>query len=206
MIRSQNVITSTTWANKPSSYLTGQPVFISDVGTKGSHWFYDGTRWKALTGTAHLASLDSASTAANNSETIVFQYLIPANVLQVGDVLRFWGGMVKSGSTDTGSIRIRVGTAGTTADSLIISVTNMSAATRQFSPVFDLRVNSATVLDQVSNSTAGYGGAVTTAAVATAAISNISNALYYTVSLFSSSTNDTVQLEGAQLQLITKAN
>ena len=131
MIRSQNIIPTFTWANKPSSYITGQPVFISNAGTKGSHWFYDGTRWKPLNGSAMLASLDTASASIGSSETIVFQYLIPANLWQTADRLRFWLGMTKSGTTDTGAMWFRIGTAGTTADALIIGANEIAAANQQ---------------------------------------------------------------------------
>lgn len=210
MIVTQNVITSTTWANKPSAYITGQPVFISNAGTKGSHWFHDGTRWKPMNGSAVLASLDAASSNIGNSETIVFQYQMPAGLWQTGDRLRLYLGEIKSGTTDTATVRVRIGTAGTTADTQIVGVVTMAAGTRQIGLISDIRLESATSALQLTNSRSppGYGGtAIANAFDAAVAISSATaNALWVSVGILSGGAADTVALVDAQLQLISKAN
>lgn len=209
MIRSQNVITSTTWANKPSAYITGQPVFISNAGTKGSHWFYDGTRWKPVGGSCVLATLDSASSAINNSITIAFQYQMPAGLLQTGDRLRVALSITKSGTTDAGGVRGYCGTAGTTGDTGLFSLTAMAAATLQQSYLLDFRLESATSLQMLASSNApmGYGQASTVALASPVSISSASaNALYFSIGLNSGGTTNTLQAVDAQLTLIAKAN
>lgn len=214
MIRSQNVITSTTWANKPSSYITGQPVFISNAGTKGSHWFYDGTRWKPMNGSAVLATLDSASASIGSSATSVFQYLVPAGLLQTGDRLRLRAGLAKSGVTDSLNAQIRFGTAGTTGDTAIFGAGFLGAAARQGSFISDFRLETATSVQMVpatrsnaATSSMGYGVIGTSALDAAVTISSASaNALYLTLFIQSSGATDTVQAIDAQLQLISKAN
>lgn len=210
MIRSQNVITSTTWANKPSAYITGQPVFMSNVGTKGSHWFYDGTRWKPQNGSALLASLDAVSSNYTNSAGIPFQYQLPAGTLQTGDILRLYFGASKSGTTDTCGITFRMGTAGTSADTSIVATTLMAAGTRQVALIADFRLDSATTLRPMpsgASSAPGYIFSSSAAFPTAVTISSASaNALYFNVELYSGGTTDTVAATHAQLHVISKAN
>jgi hypothetical protein len=196
-----------TWAGKPASYATGQPVFMSDVGPKGSHWYYDGTLWKPLGGECLLASLDATSASIGNSETIVFQYQMPTGLWQNGYVLHFAMSMSKSGTTDTGALRARIGTAGTTADTQIFNVNVLAAANQQFSGVADIRLESATSVQQMPN-TAGIGLGAANAAVASPVTisSAVANALYFNASLSSGGTTNTVAILHAELFLIGKAN
>lgn len=206
---STNTILSTTWANKPASYPVGQSVFITNAGTKGSHWFYDGTSWKPVNGLALLASLDSASSNIANTETIVFQYLLPAGLVQTGDRLRLSFGHVKSGTTDGVTFTTRLGAAGTTSDTALTSISGLSASLRQTSSIVDFRLESATSMRMMPNSrvTAGYGTTSAAAWDAAVTISSASaNALYFSVGLAVGGTTDTANVTSAELFLISKAN
>lgn len=203
---------SLTWANIPAAGTVGKTVYVTNAGTKGSLWVDDGTRWKPMNGTVTLATLDTASSNIGTSETIVFQYLIPANLLQTYDRLRLWVNVLKSGTTDTGTIRVRVGTAGTTGDTAVTDYALMTAAHRSSSPIFEYRLESATSLQMVGNNASGnitrsWGTAGTTGSTgATAITSAAANALYVSVSILSSGATDTVSVQNAQLQLISSAN
>lgn len=206
-------ILSTTWANKPASYPVGSPVFITNAGADGSHWYYDGTRYKPLNGRALLASLDTASgNITNSGESLVFQYLIPANVVQLLDRLNLRCTMTKSGTTDTGTLRVRVGTAGTTADTLIFSGSGMLGAAQQTAAFeADFRLATATTLQALANSgstsaTFGYSNQSNNAAAAAPTISNVSNALYFSVGILSGGATNTVALTDARLWLDVRAN
>lgn len=204
-------VSSYTWATKPATYPVGQPVFISNFGPKGSHWYYDGTLWKPLGGRVTMAALDADSASINNSETITLQALFPAGGLQVGDQFEIPWKVNKSGTTDTGGLRVRMGTAGTTADTQLFSQTVLIAANRQGGAVFGFRLNSATTVAQYPvNSGSGISSAypVVQAAGAPAdtTISNVSSATYVSVSILSSSTNDTVGLANGRVDLIRSPN
>lgn len=205
-------VAATTWANKPSSYPTGQPLFISNAGTKGSHWFYDGTRWKPVGGSIVLATLDTASAAVTNAaESLVFRYLIPAAMLQSTDRLRLTYNVTKNGAVDSGTVRFRMGTAGTTSDTqLYNSGTALSTANLLGANIVDFRIESATTIQQMNssgnNGSIGYSQNTSTAILTAVTISNVSNALYFSLGILSGGATNTVSLLDAQLALITSAN
>lgn len=199
------VITGTTWANIPAAGTAGKMVFVSNAGTKGSMWLDDGTRWKPTNGYAVLASLDSVSSNVANSETIVFQYQIPAGLWQTGDIIRINYSQEKSGTTDTAALVIRCGTAGTTSDTQLSgSSANIAAANRFNSGYVEYRLNSATSAQQTA--TLGGVGSASSALPAIAISSASANALYISVSIYSSGATDTVALRSAMLQIFSKAN
>lgn len=205
--------TGSTWANIPAAGNAGRMHFVSNAGTKGSMWLDDGTRWKPLNGIVLLASLDAASASIGNTATNVFQYLIPAGLVQAGDNIRLELNYAKSGNTDTMALTVRCGTAGTTADTSIVSLTVLNATMRQAASIVDYRLESATSLQILpssrinSSASMGYGGSSTAAIDAAVTISSAAaNALYFTPFINSSGTTDTVQLYGAKLWLISKAN
>lgn len=200
-----NTILTTTWANKPASYPVGQSVFMSNVGPKGSHWWYDGTRWKPTSGSLVLASLDSASSSIGNTEVIGFQYLLPAGLWQVGDIIRINAYVEKSGTTDSGIAYFHFGTAGTTSDTAVLNgSTWMSAANKSAEYFADFRLESATSVQQVSigNGLGGSSSQPTTVTVS----SVTSNAVYFSLGLRSNGSTDTVLIRSAFMQLFSKAN
>lgn len=196
-------ISSVAWGSVPAAGTAGKMLRCSDCGTKGALLMDDGARWKGVNGQYLLKSLDVTSSNIANSETIVFQYQMPANLLQVGDRIRLFLNMAKSGTTDTGSVRFRVGTAGTTADAGVYSPTLISTSQRVAGVILDVRVESATSLQVLPNSFTGYGQAGTTALPSPVTISSTAaNALYLNVGIFSGGAADTVALTGAQFWLV----
>jgi len=202
-----------TWATKPATLPTGQPVFISNVGTKGSYWYYDGTRWKLVNGSVILAALDTTMSGIVNSETLALQYLMPATLWQLKDRIRVTFTFTKSGTTDSGTVRIRIGTAGTTGDGQMNnnSETILNAASRQAGLVQEYRLETATTVQMMSVANgalavSGYSGSGASAAVGATAVGNVSNALYVSLFALSSSTNDTVSVVDAQIELRTTPN
>lgn len=200
-----------TWATKPASPSTGFTAFLSNVGTKGSHWFYDGTRWKPMGGAIVLATLDTTSSSIANTDTLVFSYQMPSGLLQLKDRLRLAVTMTKSGTTDTGVFKVRVGTAGTIADTQVMTNNLVAAANLSATELLDFRLETATTLLRLGTGTSsGLNGYSTVSSLALPAVVTITdataNALYVSVTISSSSTNDTVALVDAQLQLRAKAN
>lgn len=197
---------SVAWASIPAAGNAGKIVRVSNVGTKGSLWMDDGTVWKAVNGQALLASLDAQSTTVSNSEVIKLQYQLPAAFWQVGDCARVFLHMAKSGTVDTGSIRVRVGTAGTTSDAAIIAPTLMAASAQSAAVIYDLCLEDATTLNGMTNPATGYGQTSTGTFGAGTTISNVSNALWISIGLFSGGTTNTVTLDRAQIYYISRAN
>ena len=158
-------------------------------------------------GATTLKTLNAPSASIANTETIVFQYLVPANLLRVGDRLRLWFTESKSGTTDIANMRVRLGAAGTTADALLFSAGVLAATSRAGGWILDFKLVSATTIQQLGSSNTGqvvgYGQIGAPAFPAAVTITDASaNALYLSVGVFSSSTNDTVALQDAHLQII----
>lgn len=204
-----DVITST-WANKPSSAAASGLYLFTDVGSSGTLMRYAGGRWRPLAGQAQLASLGATVTGITNSETIVLQTLIPAGAWQTNDSIRIWVTASKSGTTNTANLSVRVGTAGTTADTAITGLSAFSlitAANILAGAIYDVKLVSATSAQKVGNNASAasaYQGATTAGAAAATVITDASaNALYVTVTLASSGATDTVSIQSGQIQLIT---
>lgn len=181
----------TTWANKPPAGFAGRTAFFTNAGTKGSMWVDDGTRWKLLNNQTILTTLDSSSGNISNSATIVLQYLIPAGMWQVGDVIRLQATMEKSGTTDTGITTAYIGTAGTTSDTTVLSATWAVAATISLDSFIDIRLDAATTAQIVSLNT-GYGATTGNQLVSYTISSAATNNLYVSLAIRSSGTTNTV--------------
>ena len=202
-------VTTTTWANRPT---TADPLHLylfTDVGSSGTLMRYANGRWRPLAGQAMLASLGASVSGVTNSETIVLQTLIPAGAWQTNDTIRlfFTGG--KSGTTDTYLITVRVGTAGTTADTAITGLsgfTGMIAANFSAGWIFDIKLNSATSAQRLGSSGA-QSGSFTSSAAAVASATTITdasaNALYVSLSIYSGGATNTVSINNGSILLIT---
>lgn len=209
-------ITTFAWASKPSSWPTNNIVYMSDVGNSGSFWRYDTahSRWKpANGGPVLLASIDATtSNITNASETIPFQYSIPAGVWQTGDVLRCSLFATKSGTTSAFTATIRIGTAGTTSDTSVEShTTHISGAQQQGAATYRYRLDSATTVRPMHNGGVATGAvwyAGSTVALVTATTitaSAATNALFFDVGAQMSSATDTGNVVMAQLWLESAA-
>jgi hypothetical protein len=200
---------SVAWVSLPSAGNAGRIYRVSNMGASGSLWVDNGTRWRTLAGEAILASRDTSSSTVANSETCTFQYQLPAASWQLTDRIRVYVGITKSGTTDTGALKIRIGTAGTTSDTSIFTGTVLAAGDRQFARFFDLRLEDATHVQLVAQGAnpIGWGGTNSTNAYpSSVAISNVSNSLYVSACINSSSTNDTLTNVDAQMWYLSSAN
>lgn len=153
-----------------------------------------------------VKTLDAVSASIANSDTIVFQKAFSAGALRAGCRLRLAMTITKSGTTDTAAVKIYMGTAGTTADDQIFASTAaIVTGNRSSGWIVDFRIESATSIQRLVNGNTGASFGYSIGASPTAAgavtISNVSNALFFSVGIASSSTNDTVALLDAQLQL-----
>lgn len=145
---------------------------------------------------------------ASSAETIVAQYQLPAGYLRQYDRLRLWSTFSKSGSTDTGTVNFKVGTAGTTADTTIYGGTAFNAASRTLATINDFKISDATHIQHCGNNAntpliGSYIGVNSSAAYpSSVAISNISNSLYLTVTVTPGTTDD-IALEDFRLEYIS---
>lgn len=200
----------TTYANLPAaSLLSGYMAKVSDIGgSTGSLWISDGVRWKPVNGTVRLYSSVSQSAAVSGvTETIQRQILLPANLLQVGDRLVCKISQSKSSTSETATTRIRLGTAGTTADTQLAAIAAMTTTNVSVGWTWDMRVNSATTVQKMGGASTALPWGTSTGAfpAATTVSSMTSNDLYLSFSSFMSSTVETTRIEDLTIELHTTA-
>jgi hypothetical protein len=151
-----------------------------------------------------LKSMDTPSAGINASNTIVFQYLIPAGMWQSKDRLRLFLTLSKSGTTNGSTGAFYIGTAGTTSDTLISSGASIASANRATAVVTDFRLEDATHVLQLANNagtagTLGYSATSANASTGEVAVTDASaNPLYFSAAIAGGAT-DTVQMIDAQL-------
>lgn len=204
-------LSTQTWASLPAAASNTWAVTVaSNLGANGALVTSNGTRWAPVGGSVTLKSLGNQVTGVANSETIVLQALIPAGAWQTNDTVRIWYTMTKSGSTNTGGVTVRVGTAGTTSDTAVMALpAQMSAAQLNGGEIQDLKLISATTVQRIGGISAGNAGSFLgmfsgVAMPAAVTISDASaNALFVTVTIQSSGVTDTVGMQSGQIQLIT---
>jgi hypothetical protein len=157
------VISSTTIASLPAAGTAGKIVRVSNAGANGALYMDNGSKWKPLQNTFLLKTLDQPVAGTVGTEVIMLQYQFPAGLWQVGDVLRLWTNVSKSGTTTTCIGDLRAGANGTTGDTAVFSITQLTAGAHQFSGVYDIQLFDATHL-QLLNNFNGYGSGGTTTA------------------------------------------
>lgn len=203
---------SGTFAAKPAATAVpaGTVYRASDVGENGTWLESNGTRWRAFNGAAALKTLGNATGNIANSETIVLQTQIPIGAWQANDLIRIAFTGTKSGATDFLNATVRVGTAGTTADTAITGLSSyvaLGGTNRSGGFIFDLKLVSATSVQRLGNAgaaaTSYAGGTNTTLPAATAVTDASANALYVSLGIASSGATDTVSLQSCSIHLIT---
>ena len=195
----------TTLALLPAaSLMSGYMAKVSDIGgTTGTLFISDGVRWKPVNGVTTLYSSDSASSAMSGiAETVQCSFLIPRGLLKVGDRLVCKISQSKSSTAETVTTRVRMGTAGTTADAQICALALMSTTNISLGWTLDLRVNSLTTVKKLGASSVnlpwGVATGVTPAPVTVPDLS--ANDVYLTFTSFMSSTVETTKIEDLSIE------
>jgi hypothetical protein len=201
------VIASGTWANRPSSPVQWSYYFATDVGDNGVLFQHNGTRWRVSNGIATLKMLGAPSATVTNVETILAQTVaLPAGSWQVNDSIRLYYDLSKSGTTNTTSMNVYVGTAGTTGDAKITNLSNLvlTAAQTTSAGVYGMKLTANTTVRPIGYGTgAGYSGSTTTSMTSNTVSDASANALIISVSLLENGTTDTSQLQDCRIELIT---
>lgn len=191
----QNTIPSYLWAARPSaSQFNGAIIRITDVGGGnptgggGNYFFSNGTRWKPLNGSIILDAVDTAnSSIANTAEQNLnpTHDPIPAGVLGDFDRLRLRMSWSKVGTVGNTTIRVRYGPLGTTADPLLVGITDLSGTSISGGYFIDFKRASATTLQKLGNGNTvqSYTGASAVAYPAPVVVSSMdANIMFLSIS------------------------
>lgn len=196
---------ASTWADRGTGSAVGATKRITDIGpTEGTLMSWDGTYWRVTAPTCVLFDTTSVDGAQSGSAQIVKSHgPIPAGLLRAGRFFRVQGVMAKDGVTDAvTSAGLKLGTAGTTSDTIISTITAMAAGARSISHIQEWWVSSPTQLTNFGPQNAlGYTGAGSGVTFPqTFNISSLdSNALY--LSLFCTMAGTTTKPQSGQLRL-----
>lgn len=212
-IQNSSVLGTTTFANLPTAGTAGRPMFVSDIGPHGSVWVDGGDIWRPESNQLLLAIKDTSQSGITNSEsTVLATAALPASFFRVTDTIRVFYSAVRSGTTDTSSLRTRLGTAGTSADTSLGTHTVIASTNLVSSSFIDYRLES----DNGSNSTwqqigrtdFGYGGVTTNGAASTVttapAISTAS--LKLSAGFVSAGATNTITAQKVEILLIRSPN
>ena len=194
-----------TFANLPAAASnSGKTATVTDVG-RASLWRSNGTRWMPDSGLLTLKHLAAAVTGITNSEQVPLQVQLPAGSWQTGDIVRFHFSLTKSGTTNSGSAHVRIGTNGTTADTQIFNGSGVLGATaRVLETFYDVRLVSATSAQKVGSATGTFGAVLTIAETAAVTITSAAaNALWVSLGVLSTGATDTVGLTIGRIELLT---
>lgn len=192
----------TTWANRPAltAFPAFAPIVFTDIGgsvttpNKGSVWYHDGTSWRPVGGRCLLYTLGGVAqnkTTNVTVEEIKGQVLIPAGLWATTDhKVSVIHTMTKSGTSATGNYTIRLGTAGTTADGLIIAaaVGSPTGTSRQGQNLRYFLRDTATGVTQPFNGTGAYGTSTATPQTPITVPNLDSNNLYLSMGIYTSVT------------------
>lgn len=202
----QSVTMAYLLANYPASGYPNYEALVSDIGVNPIKLRSNGTRWLPAGGSTVLRGLAARVSAAGAAaETIAFQHTFPAGTLKQYDRLVLRPAISKAGTTTTGTITYRFGTAGTTGDTSVSSWVILSAANRSVGAFHEFRVESDTTIafhgsQAATAGNCGFGAAANSGGyVAPVTVSGMTaNAMVLSVSITPGAT-DAVALEDCQL-------
>lgn len=128
-------ISTSTFAARGSGSSVGQKKRLTDIGpAQGSEVVWDGTYWRLTAPTDIIMDTTLSTTGTTGtSEQFLKAATLPQGCLRLGRTFAFRHLSVKSGIVDAVSnTRLRLGTAGTAADTAIVNTTGFSAASRSY--------------------------------------------------------------------------
>lgn len=189
----------------PATTAVGATATITEFG--GILMRNTGTYWRPSNKTACLLMQTAdITTVANTSEQIFTaeQITFPAGFLQVGCKLRDASTFSKSGTSETSTLRWRLGTAGTTADTTINSSASFTATTIGGGSLQEFQIKSATTIQRMGGAantvnSFAFGASLPASPVT---ISNISNALILSLSSQMNTGAETMTSYGRSLEVI----
>ena len=196
-----------TFATLPAAATNaGLTARVTDLAN--SLWESNGTRWRPVNGRVVLKQLATAYSMSGTTAVKAFEAVLPAGCLGNGDTLQLRYNLDKSGTAETGTITVRAGAAGTTADTTLsafapIVTTNISAGI-----LADYKRLSATSLRKMGNgaNNSAFAGQSTAAVPAAVAVSSMdAAATYLTIWMVMSAAVETATLHDCILELVSAA-
>jgi hypothetical protein len=206
------VYVTTTWANRPtaSAVAVGTVFAASDIGPAGTLFRSDGTAWRPLNGRALLyqragsiaSPISTLSGVTSGTFTLPAAMTIPAGLIPTHGTLLIRARVQRTGANATASFNVRLGTAGTTSDS-ILTAPPMAATTLLICPVDTMAFFGTGTTSCVSNSSLPWNGANNTTAnyADKSANINTASAMQVTLDISAANASDSFALHAYSLEL-----
>ena len=201
-------IITVTWANLPAAAsFQGRICRVSDLNN--ALFESNGTRWKPVNGRALIGSTDASATMSGTTETVLFSKALPAGLVKDNDRLIVNYTMGKSGTSESATMAMRLGTAGTIADTAIqgpvAGLTTTSVAAGVVVQFKRVTATSTRKLGQGTqlNPMVGAGTVVVTSPVTVSSMD--SNALFLSFTNVMSAAVETFTLYDFTLELVSSA-
>lgn len=163
-IASNSILGVFSWTTKPAANAVpfGSLILIPNVGggqtsTGGGTWFFsNGFRWKAV-GHVTLDAVDTANpSAGNTTEQNLNPNRVPASAGVIGDfdrsILRM--SFMKSSNVSDATLRIYLGSTGTTADTLVATLTDLAGGNQSAGYEMEFKRTGPTTIERTGNANA----------------------------------------------------
>jgi hypothetical protein len=184
---------SALWANRAQFQQLGRQVRFTDVGggnpgpSGGNIMWWNGSNWKPVNGNFLLDGIDTkndgiANTADQNLNPNAVA--VQAGLMRDFDRLRLWPTIIKSGASDTATIRLRYGPTKTAAEPIIATIPALAGANQSYGTILEFKRLSATTLQKQGNADASsnYSGASAGAIPAAVTVANMdSNDMFFSI-------------------------
>lgn len=169
---------------------------VTNYGRGGSLWHYSSSLsdWFPAAPVKVYENTTLITGVAQTAAQILLAIPMEANLLK-GKVFRVLYTTAKTGTTDTLSPQLRMGSAGTTADATIAAVNALVGANRSLGDESWFRMDTATSAVRLGGSGNTSWGAASTSAVANAAVTvgDVTATNYISIACTMSGTTDTPQ-------------
>lgn len=117
------------WADRPIDVAPGSFATFSDLNNAVFQW--NGAVWQPVGACDVIVDFASVAGTTGVSEQVIKQWTLPAGLLTSARYFEFKVLFTKSGVTDSATVRLRLGSAGTTSDAQILQSGVLGAALRQ---------------------------------------------------------------------------
>lgn len=156
---------SSTWANRGTGAVLGIRKLITDIGGAGGTVMkWDGTYWVVESPTRVIFDPTSSSGTTSGADQVIKTGALPIGILRACRQFIIRASFGKSAGAEASSfVRVRLGSAGTTSDVVLVENTGLTSAQRSWAVETTHMLTSATNVRQIGPlNVGGWSGGGTT--------------------------------------------
>ena len=188
----------------PAAENSGVIYRVTDAAN--SLWESNGTRWRPVNGKAVIKTLPTEFSMSGTTAVKAFECILPAGSVKDGDTLQLRYTLGKSGTAETCQITVRLGAAGTTADTTLASFGPLATTNISAGILADYKRLSATSVRKQGNgaNNSAFAGQSTAAVNAPVTVASLDAApAYLTIWMNNTAAVETSTMYDCILELVT---